>query len=220
MVSHSPRLHHWPPQLTTPQFSPLLIVFPCHVASYHSPNWPWIPPNCSSKYSGTTVSQKTVFQTRESSSYCKPSVLWLNINVSLSSDYHPQANSQVDQLNQEIWRFLPLPLMGRVCPDLLNPLLYRRGWPIDVAIHIPSYNWSEGTAIHQDLRLNIPFRKSSVQWYFQNNPTSQHSFISTQITTLTSKSLHFSCITTQTQNQVPGAEPPSFFIGDRWSTHL
>lgn len=87
----------------------------------------WIVSKASYKPRGlwkinSTVSQKTLFQSGESSSYLsfgKPFVSWF-ISFSL---LYPQDKSQVDHLNQKIRRFLPLPLITRT--QLLT-LLQRR----------------------------------------------------------------------------------------------
>lgn len=35
----------------------------------------------------------------------------LNVNITLTSDYHPQSNGQAERLNQELTRLLILPLI-------------------------------------------------------------------------------------------------------------
>ncbi len=60
-------------------------------------------PTCNvSIFSPTSCRPLTTFTSRVWSAFCQK----LNINVSLTSGYHPQANSQVERLNQELTHFL------------------------------------------------------------------------------------------------------------------
>ncbi len=93
---------------------------------------------------GYSLWSRTQFTSRVWSAFCQK----LNINVSLTSGYHPQSNGQVERLNQELTRFPPfilspqsgrlesLPLMGWVCPELPlqachrpHPFQVRAGFP-------------------------------------------------------------------------------------------
>ncbi|KAK3509986.1 hypothetical protein QTP70_024321, partial [Hemibagrus guttatus] len=115
----------------------------------------------------------------------------LSIGVSLSSDYHPQSNGQVEHLNQEIGRFLRTPSssMGLTPFQCIlgyqPPLFPWSGEPSDIPAVEEWYQWSQEVWERAHIRLQRGVRRHRIQadWCRRPHPAyrvGQKVWLSTQ----------------------------------------